>query len=63
MDYRNITVDDLEHRHELPCGCIHGIYKDAFVIQPCAPTCIYYKYTLEEQARQGKPIEFSTDYE
>lgn len=45
----------------LPCGCVIGNAGDAFVMQPCSPTCEYYLYFLAESGRQAKPVEYIVD--
>lgn len=42
----------------LPCGCWMGTSEEdgAFVMQPCAPDCKYYRYALEGMKAQGKPV-------
>lgn len=40
----------------LPCGCRMSTVGDAFVFEPCSPSCEYYLYALNESKRQGKPI-------
>jgi hypothetical protein len=51
----------LTDAERLPCGCVIGHHGDAFVIQPCSPTCEYYRYFLAESARQAKPIRYVAD--
>jgi hypothetical protein len=52
----------LTNAQRLPCGCVIGDGPgDAFVMQPCSPTCEYYRYFLAESARQGKPISYVPD--
>lgn len=50
----------IEEQH-LPCGCRIGRAiidgERTFFIEPCSLTCKYYKYTLDETARQQKPME------
>ena len=51
----------LTNAQRLPCGCVIGDSGDAFVMQPCAPSCEYYQYFLAESARQNKPAAFVVD--
>lgn len=43
----------------LPCGCrlttdvIDG--ENTLIYEPCALDCRFYRYTLDESAKQGKP--------
>lgn len=52
---------ELTNKETLPCGCIIGDNGDAFVMQPCKPSCEYYKYFLAEAARQRKPTVWVRD--
>lgn len=51
-----------ENAETLPCGCktgtavVDGV--NTFFFAPCSLDCEYYKYTIEESKRQGKPVEF-----
>lgn len=57
----------------LPCGCelgtvIHpGPGPDAgervFVHVPCSLDCPYYRYTVDESHRQGKPVRLAVEGE
>lgn len=56
-----LCAEDLDQRETLPCGCVVGIWTDAFVIIPCAPTCENYRYTLSEARRTATPVSFGEE--
>lgn len=55
------SLEDIQEKTLLPCGCVIGVFGDAFVMIPHDTRCTYYQYALEETAAQGKPIQFDTD--
>lgn len=48
---------------KLPCGCKIDNVGHTFMIQPCSSDCEYYRYTLAESRRQGKPVNAVVDPE
>lgn len=40
-----------------PCGCKMGTKGEAFIYEPCSPTCDLYAYAIEEARKMGKPIQ------
>lgn len=55
------SVDDIEDRHTLPCGCVFGSYRESMVFIPHDVTCEYYQFSLQAATARRKPIGFSGD--
>lgn len=58
---------DLEPLAPGRCGCLHGrtVLPDgrkAYLIKPCRPDCEFYVFAQKETARQGKAIQFRSEF-
>lgn len=45
-------------RIEWSCGCVTDVQREtrAFVIVPCCPSCLLYRYVVSRMQEQGKPV-------
>jgi hypothetical protein len=53
-----MNAPDRTDEQTLDCGCRYWTEDgEAFVYQPCRPTCEHYAFVVTETRRQRKPIE------